>query len=515
MPSPRDQLSRIGRSYAAWAGSYRRTRWTSVPAIVGAGLYADAPSLCLLPPPATDRNDMAYESEDLQPGATACVNTFGQVSDDDSVLIVSDSATIANALVSAVRARSKLAEVHTVYLSRAERPLPRLGLRLAEDLGQVSIAFVVLSDYDIFHDYYEQEHSFRQAIVLGQRRGKLFFMPGATEATFLRQGALGLNPDEFAAMAAETHGLAVALTLARTATITTTWGTELEMRLDGPENVGFTSTGEVEPGKWGNLPPGEAFVLPATASGKLCIDLAIAGMAPGFDPITVDVIDSNIILPNKRNKLFELVRMNEEKARLEGTPEQNVRRVCEFGIGTNRYARAISLLEIEKIRGTVHVAIGTNTPFGGDVKAPNHTDMVIGRPTVTLDDYTVIDQGRIETETIRQFIQSPPGSWNIDQDPERDIVERRNDGVREQDEMLQIRWTNARGHIDATVGSEVVARWAANVWTAFDGRDTREVKQLKRDAKLLADQVTTALRAMEAYGAVRIRKQHSVEAPSA
>jgi hypothetical protein len=451
---------------------------------------------------------MAYATVDLKPGATACVEDFAQVSDHDSVLIVSDSATIANALASAVRVRSKEAEVHAVYLSRAVRPIRALDPRLAEDLSRATIAFVVLSDYDIFHDYYDEEHAFRQEIVLLQRVGKLFFMPGATEATFLGRGALGLNAQQFNEMVTETHELAVALTLAHKARIVTSWGTDLSLDLGGPENVGFTSTGQVEPGKWGNLPSGEAFVLPRSASGKLCIDLAIAGVEPGFEPILVDVNDSRLILDDQRTKLAELVEISEEKARRECVPETNVRRVCEFGLGTNRLARAASLLEIEKIRGTVHVAMGTNIPFGGDVNAPNHTDMVIGRPTVMLDNYSIIDQGRIDAATIRQFIQAPPGLEPARGFPEDLLVTKRDDGVGERDGMMQIRWKNARAQIDAVVGSEAVARWAWDVWRAFDGNTNREIKQLKRNTNLPDEKVEDALRVMEAYGVVQIATQN-------
>jgi len=56
-----------------------------------------------------------------------------------------------------------------------------------------------------------------------------------------------------------------------------------------------------------------------------------------------------------------------------------------LGIGTNPRARKPdNILESEKILGTVHVALGDNSSFGGKVKTPFHQDFVFYKPTVTL-----------------------------------------------------------------------------------------------------------------------------------
>ena len=59
--------------------------------------------------------------------------------------------------------------------------------------------------------------------------------------------------------------------------------------------------------------------------------------------------------------------------------------IAEFGIGTNEAAkRPDNILESEKILGTVHIALGDNSSFGGNVKTPFHQDFIFFRPTVTL-----------------------------------------------------------------------------------------------------------------------------------
>jgi leucyl aminopeptidase (aminopeptidase T) len=52
-------------------------------------------------------------------------------------------------------------------------------------------------------------------------------------------------------------------------------------------------------------------------------------------------------------------------------------------------------LEAEKIRGTVHVAIGDNFHMGGAVKADMHEDFVIPSPTLMLDNKLVMKNGKM------------------------------------------------------------------------------------------------------------------------
>ena len=52
-------------------------------------------------------------------------------------------------------------------------------------------------------------------------------------------------------------------------------------------------------------------------------------------------------------------------------------------------------LEEKKARGNVHIAIGDNIFYGGDIRSPVHMDMVIYQPTVIMDGQKVVDQGRL------------------------------------------------------------------------------------------------------------------------
>ena len=68
--------------------------------------------------------------------------------------------------------------------------------------------------------------------------------------------------------------------------------------------------------------------------------------------------------------------------------------LCELGIGTIEAAILNGIiLEDEKVYGTVHIAFGTNTSFGGVNKAECHMDGIILKPTLYLDDTLVIKEG--------------------------------------------------------------------------------------------------------------------------
>ena len=78
-----------------------------------------------------------------------------------------------------------------------------------------------------------------------------------------------------------------------------------------------------------------------------------------------------------------------------------VRNIAELGIGTNdRASRPDNILEAEKILGTVHVALGDNSGFGGRVQVPFHEDYVFYKPTLSAlmadgSERTVLEVGEL------------------------------------------------------------------------------------------------------------------------
>lgn len=72
--------------------------------------------------------------------------------------------------------------------------------------------------------------------------------------------------------------------------------------------------------------------------------------------------------------------------------DRSHRRNCaELGIGTNPNAkRPDNVLEAEKIKGTVHIAVGDNSHMGGVVESDLHEDFVLPQPTLWIDGERVL-----------------------------------------------------------------------------------------------------------------------------
>ena len=134
-------------------------------------------------------------------------------------------------------------------------------------------------------------------------------------------------------------------------------------------------------------PSGEAYIAPLEdgADGEMIIDGSMVGIGRLGSPLRVVV---------KKGKLQEVTGDKSEKLDILLANERNAT-IGELGIGTNEAAVLNGvILEDEKVYGTVHIAFGTNTSFGGVNKADCHMDGIILEPTLYLDDEMVIDKGR-------------------------------------------------------------------------------------------------------------------------
>jgi aminopeptidase len=133
-----------------------------------------------------------------------------------------------------------------------------------------------------------------------------------------------------------------------------------------------------EPGYSTNLPAGEVFVAPKSGNGVFVVDGSMSGIGILNSPLTIKIEDGQAtdITGESSGKLIEMIDSV-------GPPGRNL---AELGIGINPEAHLIgNVLEDEKVAGTVHVALGDNSAFGGDVVAGIHLDGIITGPTVYLD----------------------------------------------------------------------------------------------------------------------------------
>lgn len=154
-------------------------------------------------------------------------------------------------------------------------------------------------------------------------------------------------------------------------------GTDIRMSRKGRSLL--VDTGNLRSaGSFGNLPAGEAFFAPVegTAEGRLVLEWAPTRRLSA--PVTLSVRNGCVTEVSGDDPFTEVLR-----SKLAGKGENS--NIAELGIGTNEKAsRPDNILESEKILGTVHIALGDNSSFGGKIKTPFHLDFVFFQPTVTL-----------------------------------------------------------------------------------------------------------------------------------
>jgi leucyl aminopeptidase (aminopeptidase T) len=192
----------------------------------------------------------------------------------------------------------------------------------------------------------------------------------------------------------ETKKIAELMTKASEAKVTSPGGTNITFSLKGRN--GMVDAGIfTEKGSSGNLPSGEAYCAPVegTANGKLVVE-------PGW----YQDLKEKMTIVFKNGYVTEIIggeKIGEEFRRLldfskKTEPYVSRRNLAELGVGTNPNAkRPDNVLESEKIKGTVHLAIGDNSHMGGKVSSDFHQDFIIPKPTLILDGKKVMQDGKL------------------------------------------------------------------------------------------------------------------------
>jgi hypothetical protein len=177
----------------------------------------------------------------------------------------------------------------------------------------------------------------------------------------------------------------------------------LRLELLGWDNEPMMSPGVFEPDTWGNLPPGETFCCPPSASvnGEVCINGSVpnAPLHCGQEVILVfreGRLVEHIGAPNSPGVLF----LEAEKLRANESGDTNWNMFAELGIGLNPAVVTLmgnSLVDEKAIR-TVHVALGDNVCFGHDILAAIHADLVTVEPTLICDGELLLNRGQLDHE---------------------------------------------------------------------------------------------------------------------
>lgn len=194
-------------------------------------------------------------------------------------------------------------------------------------------------------------------------------------------------------LAARTARLADEVNRGVSVILSTPAGTRLTFSIAGRRAEGDDGL-LAAPGSFGNLPAGEVYLAPleGTAEGVMVIEYAPTRKLSS--PLSLKIASGEVVAIEGDDP---------HRSWLEGKFAQSGknRNIAELGIGTNdRATRPDNVLEAEKILGTVHVALGDNSGFGGVVSTPFHEDYVLYQPTLSVvtgegAKLLILDNGRL------------------------------------------------------------------------------------------------------------------------
>jgi len=309
----------------------------------------------------------------MEEGAKRVIRTCLNVHKDDEVLVITDEEKhdIGNEFYkAALEAHANPILTKTIVKHEGQEPPDAL----ARLMGTVDVILIV-SKYSM-----SQTKARRSATRAGARVAS---MPDITRDS-LSHGGLTADFHEIEKLMRKVHRR---IRRGRKVVITTPAGTELTLSIKG-RNWITDDTGLCR-GKGGftTLPAGEIFIAPVegTAEGKLIVDGSFAELLAEPAKLTI----SEGIAAKVAGAHKAILEMN--KGGRDG------RTVAKLGIGLNPKSNIIgNVLEDEKCLGTANIGFGGNSTFGGKIHSKVFISAVIKKPTITVGELIILEQGTLK-----------------------------------------------------------------------------------------------------------------------
>lgn len=175
--------------------------------------------------------------------------------------------------------------------------------------------------------------------------------------------------------------------------ITTKKGTNFQCSIEGIAPTPQYAR-SLEPGSSSSPPDIECATcaVEGTGQGTIVVDASIPHPRLGLirEEITLTIEQSRIvsISGGEEAKILEDI--------LESFQDENAYNIGEIGIGLNDKCQLNGrMLEDEGCDGTLHFGAGDNLGFGGKTSSKYHLDIIIDKPTLTVDGETLIEDGKI------------------------------------------------------------------------------------------------------------------------
>ncbi len=215
-------------------------------------------------------------------------------------------------------------------------------------------------------------------------------MPGFTHDMLAPGGPMAMD---YKQIASDCRRFADMLTETDEVIVRTPYGTDLCFSVSDRKGQVDDGLYREADGIWGNLPAGEAYVIPIEGSGDGVL-VAPAGWYPDQKEDLIFTFAKGVVVAltgggDIGDYFREMLDLGSDDPR-----HQTRRNLAELGIGTNPNARRPNnVLEAEKIMGTVHIAIGDNIHMGGRVESDLHEDFIQPDVNLILDGRQVIMGG--------------------------------------------------------------------------------------------------------------------------
>jgi leucyl aminopeptidase (aminopeptidase T) len=322
--------------------------------------------------------------QSMAEGAITIVRTCAAVTAGEQVLIVTDVAVpaeVADAL--AVAAAAAGGTPVTVTMPRPDRPGAEPPPVVAAAMKEAAVILAPTS-LSIFHT-----EAARRACTAGAR---MLAISECRVETLTRGGITA----DFTVQAEVAERLARRLA-GEQLELRTPGGTRLHVRLGGRAAV--ANTGIVRGrGARSGVPTIEAYVAPLeeTADGVAVIDASIGALGLISEPVAITFEAGRAVAFDGGAQARAL------RDVVERVGSTTAFMLSEVGIGLNPQAQVVGrIIEDEGTYGTCHIALGSNSHFGGRLDVPFHLDMVMWMPDITVDGRTLMRVGRLVEEEAR------------------------------------------------------------------------------------------------------------------
>lgn len=315
-----------------------------------------------------------------QEGADILVRSCGHVKSGEKILIIADESTIEVGRL-LERAVLDITGDVSVMISKQE------GMHGKEPSEQIALA-MMNSDVVFGVTLFSMAHTDARFKACG-KGARYLSLPDYNVEQLVRP-ALRVDFLNQAQIAKTIKRL---LDKAKNVHVISEGGTDIKLEIDqrlANYCPGFCN----RPGMMGSPPDIETNIAPheSESNGIIVVDGSIPCREIGLvdESIEIDVKSGSIVNISGGTQADTL----EDVMDLSRYAKRGV--LAEFGIGLNPEAELCGrMLEDEGCMGTVHFGFGSNAMIGGENKIDFHLDFVIKNPSITIDDFLVMDRGNL------------------------------------------------------------------------------------------------------------------------